>query len=72
LLNQAKSRPDKVVVSRFRRLCQMLERHRDCFETAQFATTPATVPDTDVALPRTPYMATGRRYAEQMWRYTYG
>ena len=71
LLNQAKSRPDGVVVSRFRRLCQLLERHRDCFETANFASTPAVVPNSEAALPRTPVMATGRRYAEQLWRYTY-
>jgi hypothetical protein len=73
LLNQAKNRADGIVVSRFRRLCQMLERYRDCFETAQFASTPAAVPHCDaaLALPRTPFMATGRRYAEQLWRYTY-
>ena len=71
LLNQAKSRPDRVVVSRFRRLCQMLERHRDCFETARFTSTPATIPNVDAALPRTPLLATGKRYAEQLWRRGY-
>jgi len=71
LLNQAKTQPDRIVLTRFRRLCEMLERHRDCFETARFSSTPATIPNVDTALPRTPLLATGKRYAEQLWRHGY-
>jgi peptidoglycan/xylan/chitin deacetylase (PgdA/CDA1 family) len=36
LLNAAKSRPDPIVIRRFRRLCAFLDRHRDCFRTRGF------------------------------------
>jgi hypothetical protein len=36
LLNQAKSKPDDIVVRRFRRLCAFFERNRDCFRVRGF------------------------------------
>jgi hypothetical protein len=71
LLNQAKDRPDEIVHSRFLRLCKMLDRHRDCFETTSFIPGPASVPPMGATLPVTPLLATGRRYVEQLWRRTY-
>jgi len=71
LMNQAKSRPDATVHSRLLRLCKMLDRHRDCFETASFIPEPADVPQMEAAIPVTPFLATGRRYVEQLWRHTY-
>lgn len=71
LLNKAKTRPDPIVFSRFLRLCQMLDRHRDCFETAGFLSGHDDVPLADATLPEAPLWATGRRHAEQLWRRTY-
>jgi hypothetical protein len=36
LLNESMSRPDEIVVSRFRKLCTFLDRHRDCFRVRGF------------------------------------
>lgn len=36
LLNQAMNRPDNIVVTRFRKLCSFLDRHRDCFHVGGF------------------------------------
>src|SRR3990172_9913132 len=36
LLNQAMNRPDNVVVDRFRKLCRLFDRHRDCFRLRGF------------------------------------
>ncbi len=36
LLNGSMTRPDDIVVSRFRKLCSFLDRHRDCFRVRGF------------------------------------
>lgn len=72
LLNQAKTRPDDIVVARFRRLCRFLAANRDCFETAGFGGVDLDVDDAaQPSLPQVSMPATARRYCEQLWRRVY-
>lgn len=71
MMNRARSRPDDVVVSRFRRLCTFLSRHRDSFRTCGFADL---APPGRVPVPRelsSPLWRTGVRLLEQAYRRSY-
>jgi hypothetical protein len=68
LLNPAKNRADDVMVRRFDRLCQFLDRHRDSFRVRGFA---GYAPALDRPQPqalRSPRWKTGLRMAEQLYR----
>lgn len=68
LMNRAKNGPDRVLVRRFRKLCEFLDRHRDTFRTTWFNDL-----DDRVADRQPEALAVGRypravRHAEQAWR----
>ena len=73
LLNEAKDRPDDVVVKRFRKLCSFLEKNRDSFRVAGFQ---GRVPPKTISVqPRplvSPIWKTGTRMLEQIYRRRYG
>ena len=65
LLNEGMSRPDDIVVNRFRKLCTFLDRHRDCFRVRGFC---GLTPDLAESQPlplRSPVWKTGLRVLEQ-------
>jgi hypothetical protein len=71
LLNQAKSRADKVVVKRFYRLCKFLDKNRDSFHVRGFHDlTPERVEQQPPPL-RSPVWKTGARMLEQAYRRKY-
>lgn len=68
LLDPGKTRPDRVVVDRYRRLCEFLSRNTDSFRAVGFS---GLVPSTaDPATPplQSPVWKTGLRVAEQLLR----
>jgi hypothetical protein len=72
LLNEAKNRPDPVVVERFRRLCRFLERHRDSFRVRTFHDlAPASAATPQRAPLASPLHRTGLRMLEQAYRRRY-
>jgi hypothetical protein len=65
LLNSAMNRPDDIVVTRFRKLCSFLDRHRDCFRVRGFhGLTPLPVLAQPAPL-TSPIWKTGLRMLEQ-------
>lgn len=72
LLNQAKDRPDDVVVKRFQKLCGFLDRHRDCFRVRGFrGLQPCSVTSQPLPLV-SPLWKTGFRIVQQILRRRYG
>jgi hypothetical protein len=72
LLNAAKNRPDPVVVRRFVKLCNFLDRHRKSFVTRGFnRLQPVSVIRQPSPL-RSNVLRSGLRVVEQMWRRRYG
>jgi hypothetical protein len=71
LLDPARTRPDDVVVRRFRRLCRFLEMHRDAFRVRSFDTDRPRAGDTQPRPLRASPWATGVRLAEQAYRRVY-
>jgi hypothetical protein len=72
LLNQAKDRPDDVVVKRFHKLCAFLDRHRDSFRTCGFqGLTPLSVAAQPEPL-QSPFHRTGARMLTQLYRKRFG
>jgi hypothetical protein len=72
LLNQAKNRPDEIVVSRFQRLCSFLDQYRDSFNVRTFdgmEPNTCTMPMKPIT---SPWWHTGRRVMEQAYRKRYG
>lgn len=68
LLNQAKTRPDDVVVKRFQRLCTFLDQNRDSFNVRGFqGLKPQVVQRQPVPL-ASPIWRTGARIVEQAYR----
>lgn len=68
LLNQAKNRPDDVVVKRFRKLCAFLDRNRDKFSVSGFH---GLVPEPTHQQPpplSSPLHKTGMRMLSQLYR----
>ena len=71
LLNQNKTAPDLIVISRLKKLGRLLERHRDSFRTCGFKDlTPQTV-DTQSTPIKTSFLRTGKRILEQAYRRKY-
>lgn len=71
LLNRAKTRPDNVVVKRFRKLCSFLEHNRDSFHVRGFnGLQPQSVQHQPSPL-SSPLWKTGGRLIEQAYRWTY-
>jgi len=71
LLNQAKTRPDTVVVDRLRKLCAFLDRNRDSFRTCGFK---GQIPQPEQSQPpplTSPVWRTAHRMAEQVYRRRY-
>lgn len=68
LLDPSQTRPDKVVLRRFRRLCQFLERNADAFRMRNFDTNRPRVADAQPRLLRATPWASGLRLAEQVYR----
>lgn len=65
MLNSAMNRPDDIVVTRFRKLCAFLDRHRDCFRVRGFhGLTPTPVFSQPAPL-TSPIWKTGLRVLEQ-------
>ncbi|MCM8595186.1 polysaccharide deacetylase [Accumulibacter sp.] len=71
LLNQAKNRPDDIVVRRFRRLCAFLDRNRDSFRSCRFSGLTPDLPAEQPAPLTSGLWATGRRIIEQAYRRRY-
>lgn len=72
LLNRARTAPDWIVVNRFRKLCQFLDRHRNVFETEGFSAIEPRSVDSQPAALKLPRIERGLRVLEQLWRYSYG
>ena len=65
LLNGSMNRPDDVVVTRFRKLCSFLDRHRDCFHVRGFDGLVPNLVCTQPAPLASPVWKTGLRMLEQ-------
>lgn len=65
LLNGSMTRPDDIVVSRFRKLCAFLDRHRDCFRVRGFDGLSPSPACTQPAPLVSPVWKTGLRMLEQ-------
>lgn len=71
LLNEAKVRPDDIVIRRFRDLCAFLDRHRDCFRTRGFSGLAGTEVEKQPLPLTSPLWKTGHRMLEQGRRRRY-
>lgn len=71
LLNEAKTRPDAVVVGRFRKLCSFLDRNRDSFRVCGFEGLQAQVGLSQPSPLVSPLWKTGGRMIEQAYRRRY-
>ena len=71
LLNEAKNRPDRIVIARFRELCQFLDRHRDCFRTRGFRGLQGVDVKQQPPPLKSPLWRTGHRMLEQGLRRRY-
>lgn len=72
LMNQAKTRADKVVERRFEKLCRFLERHDDQFVTCGFRDLEEQPASVIRQLPRAPMALTAERISQQLFRRLYG
>ncbi|MGB5832304.1 MAG: polysaccharide deacetylase [Thiohalocapsa sp.] len=71
LLNQSKTRPDPIVDQRFQRLCTLLQRNDDVFDTVGFHDLkPRSKIDVGPP-PRSTLNLTAERWLEQAWRRVY-
>jgi hypothetical protein len=68
LLNQAKDRPDDVVVKRFQKLCSFLDKNRDSFRVQGFQGLEPQVTLLQPAPLASPIWKTGARMLEQAYR----
>ncbi len=71
LLNEAKNRPDDVVVRRFRQLCSFLDRNRDSFLVRGFQDLEARATAVQPPPLSSPIWKTGARVLEQVYRRRY-
>lgn len=71
LLNEAKTRPDAIVVERLRKLCSLLDRNRDSFRTCGFKDRPSRLKQAQPSPLVSPLWETGRRMMEQAYRRRY-
>jgi hypothetical protein len=72
LLNRAKDRPDDVVVKRFRKLCNFLDRNRDCFRVRGFRGLQPSIVAVQPSPLVSPLWKTGFRTVQQILRRRYG
>jgi hypothetical protein len=68
LMNEAKNRPDRVLVRRFRKLCEFLDRYRDTFRTTWFNELDDGVVDHQPEVLAVGSYPRAVRQAEQAWR----
>lgn len=68
LLNQAKNRPDEVVIERFHKLCAFLDRNRDAFQVCGFQGLSPQPVQLQPAPLVSPLWKTGARMIEQAYR----
>jgi hypothetical protein len=68
MLNQARVRPDTVVVSRFRKLCAFLDRNRDSFRVCGFEGLSPNLATSQPAPLKSPVWRTALRMVEQAGR----
>jgi len=71
LLNRGKDRPDKVAISRFRKLCAFLDKNRDSFQVRGFQNLETEVSAMPPPLLTSPIWKTGKRVMEQAYRRRY-
>lgn len=71
LLSPSKTRPDPIVVDRFRRLCKFLERHRDVFRTTGFSGLSPKAASAQRGPLTTSLLKTAGRVLEQTYRRKY-
>ncbi len=71
LLNRSNDRPDKVVVKRFRKLCEFLDRNRDSFRLRGFKDLQPKIVDQQPAQLTSPISKTCARIMEQAYRMKY-
>lgn len=72
LLNSRRDMPDHVVISRFRKLCAFLEKHRDDFKVCGFQHATLKTDPQPKELLGVPFWKTGGRIVEQAYRRKYG
>ena len=72
LLNRSRTRPDDVVVERYRKLCSFLDRNRDAFRVRGFDAPPVAVPAAQPAPLTSPMWKAAGRMMEQAYRRRYG
>jgi hypothetical protein len=68
LLDLARNRPDKIVISRFNKLCNFLDKHRDVFRTRGFNSAPHHLLAEQPAPLTSPLWLTAHRMLEQAYR----
>jgi len=67
LLDKSHTRPNPVIIKRFRKLCEFLDKNRDCFSTEGFSNF-SCAPPLEQPLPLTsPTWKTGLRLLENVW-----
>ncbi len=72
LLNKAKNRPDDVVIKRFHKLCEFLDRHRDSFRTCGFEGLTLTSITPQPQSLKSSFHRTGARMLTQLYRNRFG
>ena len=72
LLNRGRTRPDHVVIQRYRKLCSFLDRNRDAFRVRGFGASPDDVPAAQPAPLVSPMWKAAGRMVEQAYRRRYG
>lgn len=66
LLKNSQSQPDFTVIKRFKKLCEFLDKNRDCFSTRSFSDFSSMNQHQPAPL-KSPLWRTGKRYLEQAW-----
>jgi peptidoglycan/xylan/chitin deacetylase (PgdA/CDA1 family) len=72
LLNESKSRPDGIVVQRYRKLCSFLDKNRDSFRVRGFESLLAQAVSSQPAPLTSPLWKTAERVLQQARRRVYG
>ena len=67
LLNRSFNRPDTVVVNRFRKLCEFLDKNRDSFRTSDLSSYQGSIVENQPLPLNSPIWRTGQRMMEQVW-----
>ncbi len=67
LLNRSFNRPDTIVVKRFNKLCEFLDKHRDSFKTCDFSNYRGPVVQHQPLPLNSSMLRTGLRMIEQVW-----